>query len=367
MLSSKVIHLITTIERGGAENQLLILAAEQIIQGIDVEVIYLKGKPDLLREFESLKVKVNDLIVNKNFFRQITILRKYFHKNSGFVHTHLPRAEVTAFLSVPKYRYLVSRHNYEQFWPTAPKIISTLISRIVLTRAVGGISISRALKEYLIENREISIKFPMEIVYYGFDKKLKSKKNPTYNISKIFDLPPNIFKIGIISRLVPSKDILTLFRAFQLALLANKNIVLFIVGTGNQEAELFNLTKILRIEKKVFWLGKIKEIPDFLSELDLFVFTSKGEGFGLAILEAMLATKPILAANNSAIPEVLGKKYSGLFTTGDYETLSSKISRVISNPSYSKELIKSYQPQIDLFDPKVMAKSIKQTYELYGF
>ena len=45
MISKKVAHLITTIERGGAEKQLLTLASEQVKSGIKVEVIFLKVKP----------------------------------------------------------------------------------------------------------------------------------------------------------------------------------------------------------------------------------------------------------------------------------------------------------------------------------
>jgi hypothetical protein len=47
----KVVHLITTIERGGAENQLLILCQEQIKIGNQLTVLYLKGRPEGRREF----------------------------------------------------------------------------------------------------------------------------------------------------------------------------------------------------------------------------------------------------------------------------------------------------------------------------
>ena len=50
MISNKITHLITTIERGGAENQLLILASNQVKQGLEVEVFYLKGIPELKSE-----------------------------------------------------------------------------------------------------------------------------------------------------------------------------------------------------------------------------------------------------------------------------------------------------------------------------
>jgi glycosyltransferase involved in cell wall biosynthesis len=367
MINNKVIHLITTLERGGAENQLLILAREQVIQGLDVEVINLKGKPDLVSEFEILGVKVNRFVANKNFFNQIKILRRYFHAHSVLVHTHLPRAEVMAYLTVVKGGFLISRHNYEQFWPSAPKIVSAFLSRIISSRAIGGIAISRALKEYLIENREISNIFPMKVIYYGYGSKPDFDFNSNTHDSKISNLTNEAIKIGIISRLVPGKDYPTLFKAIQRVLDGSNNIVLLIVGDGYQKKDLLYLTKTLGIDNKVFWFGKISGITRFLSELDLFVFTSKGEGFGLVILEAMLASKPILASNNSAIPEVLGKNYPGLFETGNYQELASKITRVIENSDFSRNLIDSYQPQIELFNPKKMAKIVKHTYEMYGF
>jgi glycosyltransferase involved in cell wall biosynthesis len=365
MINNKVIHIITTLERGGAEKQLLILAEEQVIQGLDVEVIYLKGSPDLVPEFEKLGVKVNKFIANKKFTCQVKILRKYFYLYSGVVHTHLPRAEAAAYLAVKKSKYLISRHNYEQYWPSAPKFVSALLSRIIASRAVGGIAISETLKEYLVCNREISTNFPMKVIYYGYSK--KSQLESYHDGSQKFNLQNDCLKIGIISRLVPGKDYPTLFKAIQTVIKKNDNILLLIVGDGYQKNHLLNLTKVLKIDSKVFWLGKISAISNFLSEIDLFVFTSKGEGFGLVLLEAMLASKPILAANNSAIPEVLGISYPGLFETGNSQELAAKITRAIESSDFTDQLIKSYQSQIELFNPTKMAKLIKQTYEMYGF
>ena len=80
-----------------------------------------------------------------------------------------------------------------------------------------------------------------------------------------------------------------------------------------------------------------------------------------------MASKPILATNNSAIPEVLGKSYPGLFETGQYFELASKITMVIESSDFSKLLIDSYRPQLELFNPKKMAMLVKHTYEMYGF
>ena len=106
MISKKVTHLITTIERGGAEKQLLTLASEQVQSGLNVFVLYLKGKPDLRNEFEVAGVEVNNLLVGKSFLKQIFLLSKYLRKNPSPVHAHLPKSELLAAIVVTK-KYLV--------------------------------------------------------------------------------------------------------------------------------------------------------------------------------------------------------------------------------------------------------------------
>lgn len=367
MKTRKIIHLITTIERGGAENQLLILVNEQINQGFKVEIIYLKGNQELKKDFEDLGIKINNRVANRKFIKQVVYLRNYFTNNKSLVHAHLPRSEVMAFLTLKKNSYIITRHNYEQFWPGMPKLFSSVLSRLVCSKAAGGIAISKALKEYLIHNSEVSKYFPLEVVYYGYGKKQEPKADTDEKLLKLRSLSLNGFKIGIISRLVPGKDYPTLFKALKLVLVKNDKIKLLIVGDGTQKQYLRDLSKKMGIESNIVWLGKIDFTSEFLSALDLFVFTSRGEGFGLVLLEAMKALKPILATNNSAIPEVLGEKYEGLFKTGNHVELAGKIIKAIEVKDYSTELVKSYLPRLEIFNPQVMASKTIEIYEYYGF
>ena len=104
-----------------------------------------------------------------------------------------------------------------------------------------------------------------------------------------------------------------------------------------------------------------------MSKIDLFILPSKYEGFGLVLLEAMIAKKPIIAANNSAIPEVLGKTYEGLFSTGDTKVLAEHIKTVISDKNFSERLVQSYSGQLNLFDPSKMNTNLKKVYTNAGF
>jgi glycosyltransferase involved in cell wall biosynthesis len=362
----KITHLITTIEFGGAEKQLLILARNQIKQGFKVEIFYLKGKPELKTKFEDMGVKVNSLLVDQPFIFQVTKFRKFIRSNESPVHTHLPQAELVASLACKKKKFIISRHNFEPFWPNKPKLVSVLLSRFVTSRASGGIAISNAIKNYLLVAKEISKEFQVSVVYYGFEHKVDDLSDSNKLTNEILNSTKN-FKIGTIGRLVPGKNYPTMLKAVAKIVDVDPTVKFFIVGGGSSDQALINMCKDLKIENNVIWLGRTEHIWEFLSKIDLFIFASKGEGFGLVLLEAMLANKPILAANNSAVPEVLGLNYKGLFSTDNYKSLSDKIIELINEHAKSDSLVSEYKDQIKLFDPVDMADNVLKVYKVAGF
>ena len=367
MISNKVTHLITTIERGGAEKQLLTLTGEQVQSGIKVEVIFLKGKPELENEFEEFGVEVNKLLVGKCFLKQIFLLSTYLRKNPSPIHAHLPKSELLAALVVRDKNFIFSRHNSEPFWPGGPRVISNLLSKFVCKRASQGIAISNAVKSYLIKRGEIPVGYIIDVVYYGFQKNSSTNSAGLNSITNLMTSQSSEFKIGTIGRLVPQKDYPTLLSAFSNVLKSVPKTELYVVGEGYLQKELIEFSKSLGINSKVHWLGKTEYINEFLSKIDLFVLSSKYEGFGLVLLEAMAAKKPIIAADNSAIPEVLGKTYEGLFSTGDANALAHQIKTVISDKNFPERLVQSYVTQLILFDPSEMNRNIKNIYSNAGF
>lgn len=367
MISNKVTHLITTIERGGAEKQLLTLAREQVQSGIKVDVIFLKGKPELKKEFEESGVEVNKLLVGKSFLSQISLLSKHLRKNPSPVHAHLPKSELLAAIVVANKYFIFTRHNSEPFWPGGPRIISNLLSRFVCKRASQGIAISNAVKSYLIKRGEIPVGYTIDVVYYGFQKNTSNNPVDLNSITNWINSQSSNFKIGTIGRLVPQKDYPTLLSAFANVLESLPDTELYIVGEGYLQKDLIELSESLGIKDKVRWLGRTEFINEFLSKIDLFILSSKYEGFGLVLLETMVAKKPIIAANNSAVPEVLGKTYEGLFSTGDVKEIAQQIKTAISDKSFSKKLVQTYASQLKLFDPSKMNRNIERIYSNSGF
>jgi len=367
MKSKSIIHLITTIERGGAEKQLLVLARKQVELGLAVEIIYLKGVPELKNDFEIAKCKVNDFIANKNFMFQVLLFSRYVKKLSTPVHAHLPKSELIASLACSKKYFVVTRHNSENFWPNSPKSISKLISKFVCSRAAKVISISNAVKRFILETEEVSKNCTIDVIHYGSDLNSVLSSLGLLDLSSRISRSSRTFKIGSIGRLVDQKDFPTLLMAFKDLLVYHPESELYIVGNGNRRRELQDLVRKLEINKKVFFLGRTQYIPEFLSLIDLFVLPSRYEGFGLVLIEAMSAQKPILASNNSSIPEVLGFEFPGLFKTGSVQQLLEKMILVINDENFAINLIDKYSDQLKKFEPTQMAKSVIKIYEDSNF
>jgi glycosyltransferase involved in cell wall biosynthesis len=351
----KIVHIITTICRGGAETQLLTLVRKQIELGYEVSIYYLKDDPELEPDFASAGANVNGILVGKNFLQQVLLFRQSLQELNSIIHAHLPKSELIASLAKSNNQFLISRHNSEPFYPGAPKFVSRLLSNWVSFRSFGCISISNTVKNYLTENRELLDSRNHWVVEYGFNSnfyKLKYKPKVSSDSE---------FTIGTVARLVPQKDLPTLIKGFAVYLANNDAARLLIVGLGSEEAKLKKLAEVLEISEKVNWVDRTSNVYDVMSTLDIFCLTSKYEGFGLVLLEAMQAEIPIVAANNSAIVEVLGEKYPFLFRTSDQSDLVEKLEQ-LSNPQHRDEAIKYLKIRLTLFSPEIMANKIDAIY-----
>lgn len=356
-----VIHLITTICRGGAENQLLTLIKEQRASGRQVSVLYLKGAPELKSEFEGIDVEVLPQFSNVSPVMQVHRIRRYLGKRDLVVHAHLPRAEIIACLARRKQRLIVTRHNSEKFFPSAPYFISSLLSRVVLGRAHEVIAISNAVLEFMREHREFPKYRSPRVIYYGYAATRKVPR--TEDLRELLGIPSTVKVVGTVARLAKQKDIPTLLHAFSKIDRA-LDLRLIIVGDGPLRLELSDLSKSLGIDHKVIWVGRTERVSDYLSLMDVFVLTSTYEGFGLVLLEALDCQLPIVASNVSAIPEVLGNSYPGLVSSKSVDEFSSKIGELLLQSSTDKLLLQKIgQARLEHFSPLKMRIAIDLLYE----
>jgi glycosyltransferase involved in cell wall biosynthesis len=356
---NEVSHVITTIERGGAENQLLILVREQVLLGMKVIVIPLKGNPELLQDFLAAGAQVELRLINKSIFVQIAVLRRALSK-SKLIHAHLPRAELLAALCARK-EFIFSRHNTEPFFAGAPRLLSNALSRFVTLRAIRGIAISEAVRKYLIESGEIASDFRVDVVLYGIPDYAPTDLLRVEQLKTDMEISDSDFIVGTIARLAPQKDLSTLLRAFAITHTNLPNAKLMIIGGGPDQAILASKAAEFGISNRVIWVGRTSEIYEYLAIMEVFVLTSLYEGFGLVLIEAMVAHCPIVASNNSAIPEVLGAGHIGLAQTSVAEDFASRIVE-FSNHESREEVLAQQAARIPLFNPREMSLKILNIY-----
>jgi glycosyltransferase involved in cell wall biosynthesis len=107
---------------------------------------------------------------------------------------------------------------------------------------------------------------------------------------------------------------------------------LVIAGEGPLRTDLERQLDELRIGHAVHLLGFRDDIPRLLKTLDVFVMSSKEEGLGTSILDAMAAGVPVVATSGGGIPEVVEDGQTGLLVAvGDAEALGRAIVRMVED------------------------------------
>lgn len=149
-------------------------------------------------------------------------------------------------------------------------------------------------------------------------------------------------RIGMVARLELHKDQPTLIRAAALLRDQGVDAEIWLVGEGSHRPELEALIASLDLTDRVNLLGMRRDIPELLSQLELFVFAAKpDEGFGIALAEAMAAGVPIVATDVGACREVLeGGRLGRLVAPGDPLALAAGIQEVLAEPEAAAERAK---------------------------
>ncbi|MCX6171416.1 MAG: N-acetyl-alpha-D-glucosaminyl L-malate synthase BshA [Flavobacterium sp.] len=107
---------------------------------------------------------------------------------------------------------------------------------------------------------------------------------------------------------------------------------LMMVGDGPEKAKAEQLCNELGIQEKVIFFGNSNEIDQILSFSDLFLLPSETESFGLAALEAMAWSVPVISTNSGGLPEVNFDGISGyLSNVGDIESMANNAIKILSS------------------------------------
>ncbi len=187
------------------------------------------------------------------------------------------------------------------------------------------IAISENVKRILIQDGIAPEK--IAIAYSGIDlEPFEHLPDPAY-LRAEFRIVPGEILAGNVAALVEHKDQRTLLDAFAEFSRSRPQgaapVRLFILGEGKLRAELEERARQAGIQDRVVFTGFRGDVAAFLALFDLFVMSSKEEGLGTAVLDAMAAGLPVLATRGGGIPEMVDAERGGLLVpVGDAPALA---------------------------------------------
>jgi glycosyltransferase involved in cell wall biosynthesis len=276
--------------------------------------------------------------------------------------SHCPKV-LTLHDAIDQIYYDQNRRYYQNFnWFYLQNKLYHWISR---HRADLVITVSEHSKQDLIEYLDIPAA-KISVIYEAADPNFHQELSQfdRDRVRSKYELPlPYIFYVG---GWEARKNIPFLVRAFAEANLPDLKLVLG-GGKHDQRDSLIDLTDSLQISDRIRLLGWVDEedLPALYAEAVAFVYPSEYEGFGLQLCEAMAVGCPILAANTTCLPEVLGDG-GELFSLSETTTeLVDLLRRLGNDRSYHDELAKKSKQRSQKFDWHHTAIETKAIYQKY--
>jgi glycosyltransferase involved in cell wall biosynthesis len=330
----RILHVISTINRGGAENHLADLAIGQVGRGLDVMVAFLKGDRYWETRLRAAGVQVEPLeLSHYGAIAPIIRLRRLLQRWApDLVHSHMPPTELYTRLALLGHDLrpplVVTKHNDEPFYRGPGH---RMLGRWAARRAMRVIVISDAIRSYMRKQLDLPDD-RIRTIHYGIDcRPFESVDDRArQKLRTEWGAGDNDMIIGTVARLVPQKALHVLLEAFaRYRAIGQRRARLVIVGRGPLLEELKETARRLDLSDAVIWAGFREDIPALMRAFDVFALTSAYEGFGLVLLEAMAAGRPIVATAVSAIPEIVQDAQTGMLCRpGDSEAVARAFLRL---------------------------------------
>lgn len=284
--------------------------------------------------FEVITQKIFEGNFGRNLIKHIRKLIHIIDKNKiEIVQTQFFFGELLAGIVKvlrPKVKLIVSFEG-----AMSAGFIKRNIQRNIYKNVDAFIYISKYVKAEK-ENVFPQLKKSETVVIYNGTNKLFVDENLDKNAK-------NNFSLLSVSSLISIKNIAILIDMMQLLSVdKQQNIHLFIAGDGIQKSELEEKVKSKKLEKFVHFLGRQKSIGNLLETADVLVHPCSIEGFGLSVVEAMMAEKPVIVSNSGALPEIVEHKKTGfLVNPFKAEDWQNAILELKKNKELANEIAKN--------------------------
>ena len=361
----KIVHIINSLKKGGAEGNLYRLSQFQkkkFKKKIDIIIVTL-----IDHGFYETQLKKNGIkVYSLGFDKKLNILKitKKIFKLRNFIINENPDIIQSWMYHSNFISLFLPRIFYEKIlWNIRHSELNFKISKkkTILISIICGL-FSKFVPKKIIYCSEKSIEFHEKNFFYakhktilidnGFDEKNYFESN---HISSNFRNKNKINKshiiLGFAGRYAKQKNINGLLIAFSRFSKRFKNVHLCMVGKNinSKNDELNSIVLNLNIKDSVHFLNEQKNLLEFYNGIDLLVLPSFSESFPNVIAESMLCATPVLSSNAGCAKKIIGA--SGfIMRNNDHQSILNGLIKSIKIFRYNKNkwniLKKNSQQQI---------------------
>lgn len=376
LLKKKILFIIDSLKLGGGTERVLANLTLFLSKNFEISILtwhHFKNLYDFNGKYFSLKENTGLL---KNFLQKLkifTLLRpfrifKFFKIVSPNLIISIGESAnfnmiITKFFFRINFPLIISIRNNPNELYKNNRIIKFLIKLFYNLKIVDKIiTVSKELqlileKDYYIKRNKLVT------IYNGIDLKKIQELNE-HKIQKYSDIfyDEKLVKFVTLGSLMEKKAHGDLIKAYSIVKKAIPSSKLIIIGDGPFRNKLRMLINNLKLKNDVMLLGLQLNPFKFLKASDIFIFTSKWEGFPNVLIEAMACGLPIISTNCKTGPkEILqANEYGFLVEVEDIEEIAKKMILLAKNPNLIKKFSKKSLHRVKFYTfEKILQQWIK--------
>ena len=212
--------------------------------------------------------------------------------------------------------------------------------------------------------REEGLKTPIEVISNGIDLERRHSEGPVpEEIYTKYGIAPDVPAFLSVGRIEKDKRTDLIIRATAAAARSSK-IQTILVGKGRDEVEFRKLASRLKADMTIVFTGYVPEKDlDYIYKLsDVYIGAGAAELQGLAVMEAMAAGIPVLAANSVALPELVENGVNGFLFNPTVKGLADKMRLMIESRNRWKKMGKSSLAKIKNHEMPVILEQVEKLY-----
>jgi len=381
MAKTKIAHIITQLELGGAQKSTLSLLKHIDKKYYEVHLISSPGGP-LEKDALSLPgVKVlllQELVREPDLFKDLVSLFKiaaYLKREKiSLVHTHSSKAGIVGRWAARLAGISIIFHTVHgwPFYIRANRIIRLLylllekISSWITTKIIVVSETDLNVGIRRVNNRRDKY----EKIYYGIEKEGFCSTQTTdqqvrLEIKRSLGITADSCVVGYVACLKPQKAPLDFVKVAKAVIDKRDDVIFISIGDGSLRRDAEALASELSLNGQIKFLGWQQDIAKFYSIMDILILTSYWEGFPVVFIEAMASGVPVVTTRVGGAEEIIKPGTNGFIEEeGSYQDIANDIVFLAANPERGKEFsVAARDTFTRIFDISTMAQ---QTQTLYN-